>query len=382
MRVLYIIDSLAPGGAERSLAALAPAYRARGIDLEVAYLRERAGVQAELEAAGAQLVSLDGRGGRAGWMRRAMSHVRARRPELVHTTLFEADVVGRVAARLARVPVVSSLVNEEYGPEHLANPQLRRWKIRAVQVVDAATARLAVRLHAVSTPVAETMARHLRVPRARIEVIPRGRDPHHLGERTDERRTRVRRSLGVDERDRVVLAVARQDYQKGLDVLLESLPILRGRCQRARLVVAGRGGDQTPLLERRLRELSLENDVRLLGERRDVPDLLCAADTFVLPSRREGFPGSVLEAMALQVPVVVTDLPTVRELVDDRCAWIAPPDSPDSLAVALMEALGERERVAPKVAAARARFLSEFTIDRVADRMIAFYERALAPAPR
>lgn len=382
MRVLYFIDSLVPAGAERSLAALAPAYRARGIQLEVAYLHDRPGVQADLESAGARLSSLAGAGGRVGWLRRAVALVRARRPDLVHTTLFEADLAGRVAARLVGVPVVSSLVNEQYGPAHLGNPQLQPWKVRAGQVVDALTARLAVRLHAVSTPVADVMARNLRIPRGRIDVVPRGRDPAVLGRRTPQRRARARSRLGLADDDQVVLIVARQDYQKGLDVLAQALVPLRQQVPRVRLLVAGRAGDQSDHLERLVQQLDLVDAVRLLGKRNDVADLLCAADVFVLPSRREGLPGAVLEAMALATPIVVSDLPTTREVVDENCALLVPPGAPEPLAEAIGVALTRPEEAARRATIARARFLERFTIDRVADEMVAFYERALTPSPR
>ena len=92
MRILYVIDDLGAAGAERSLAAMAPHYARAGIGPEVAYLRDEPGVQPELEAAGAGLLSLEGSGGRLGWVRRARRLIRARQPDLVHTTLFESDV--------------------------------------------------------------------------------------------------------------------------------------------------------------------------------------------------------------------------------------------------------------------------------------------------
>src|SRR5438270_6296378 len=88
VRVLYVIDSLAPGGAESSLVALARLYPARGVELEVAYLYDRPGLHDALKATGARLTSLAGPGGRRGWARRAAALVRDRRPDLVHTTLF------------------------------------------------------------------------------------------------------------------------------------------------------------------------------------------------------------------------------------------------------------------------------------------------------
>ena len=377
MHVLYVIDSLVPAGAERSLEALAPRYAARGVRLDVAYLHERAGLHQQLEAAGARLFTLAGHGGRVGWVRRAASLTARLRPDLVHTTLFEADVTGRVAARLARVPVVSSLVNEVYGAAHVGDPELRRWKVRGAQLLDAATARLASRLHAVSGHVADTMARQIRFPRERIDVVPRGRDPARLGRRTPARRAAARTRLGVGDRAPLLLAVARQEHQKGLDVLLDAVALVRHEVPEARLVVAGRAGSQTPLLRDRVSRLRLGDAVSFLGSRDDVADLLCAADVFVLPSRREGLPGSVLEAMALEAPIVASDLAEVREVVDGDCARLVAPGSPEALAAAIAGVMSDPAPAGARARRAAARFYERFTIDRVADQMLTFYARAL-----
>lgn len=378
MQVLYVIDSLVPAGAERSLAALAPCYAKRGVGLDIVYLRERAGLHDELRRAGAQLFSVSGAGGRAGWVRRIHSLICERHPDLVHTTLFEADVSGRLAARWARAPVVSTLASAMYGAEHLANPGLRPWKVRAAQVVDAATARSARRLHAVSFFVADAMAHRLRFPRERIDVVPRGRDPGTLGRRTAERRETARTGLGVGTQTQVLLAVARQDQHKGLDVLVEALPLVMAHHADLHLFVAGRDGNQTPALLERVRRRKLNDVVTFLGIRTDVPDLLCAADVFVLPSRREGLPGSVLEAMALELPIVVSDLPQVREVVDDHCAELVPLGSRERLAAAITAVLSDRDVASERARRARAAFMKRFTIDRVSDEMLEFYERSLA----
>jgi glycosyltransferase involved in cell wall biosynthesis len=378
MRILYLIDSLGPGGAERSLAAIAPAYVRRGVQLDVAFLIDRPGVHADLEAAGARLFPLYGPGGRAGWAWRAERLIAARRPDLVHTTLFEADVAGRIGASLARVPVVSSLVNVAYGADHAASPGMRRWRVQGAHLVDAATARRVVRFHANTRYVADVMASRLHVPRDRLEVIPRGRDPERLGRRDPERRARVRAALGVAQETSLLVAVARQEHQKGLDALLEALPGVLSRTRGVRMVVAGRDGNQTPLLRATVRRLGLEGTVAFLGPRDDVADLLGAADTVVIPSRWEGLSNVLIEAMALEAPVVASDLPTLEEAVTDGdTAILVPPADPVRLAAAIVATLADPVAARARAQRARERFLERFTIDRVGDQMLAFYDRAL-----
>jgi glycosyltransferase involved in cell wall biosynthesis len=378
MRVLYLIDSLGPGGAERSLAAMAPAYARRGVELDVAYLIDRPGVHADLEAAGARLFSLDGPGGRAGWAWRAERLIVTRRPDLVHTTLFEADVAGRIGAGLARVPVVSSLVNVAYGADHAATPGVRRWKVKGAQLVDAATARRVVRFHANTRYIADVMAPRLHVPRDRLDVIPRGRDPERLGRRDPARRARVRAGLGIGQDTVLLVAVARHEHQKGLDALLEALPDVLGQVPGTRLVVAGRDGNQTPLLGATVRRLGLDGAVAFLGPRDDVADLLCAADTVVIPSRWEGLSNILIEAMALEAPVVASDLPTLEDAVTDgETALLVPPADPARLAPAIVATLADPDAARQRARRARERFMRRYTIDHVADQMVGFYDRAL-----
>jgi glycosyltransferase involved in cell wall biosynthesis len=378
MRILYVIDSLVPSGAERSLAALAPEYAAQGVGLDVAYLHDRPGLQDELAGAGAGLTCLAGPGGRAGLVSRARRLIRDRSPDLVHTTLLEADLIGRVAARLARVPVVTSWVNPAFGPEHLHHPGVAPWKVQLGLRLDRLTARGAARFHAITAYIGELMRRTLRVPPDRVEVIPRGRDPAALGRRTGERRLRARQLLGVTDEDPVLLCVARQDRQKGLDVLIRGLPAVLERHPSARLLVVGREGNATALLKTLVDEGRLGHAVRFVGLRDDVPDLLCGADVFVLPSRWEGLGSVLLEAMALEAPIVASDIPPIREVVEHAStALLPPPERPNELAGAVSEVLGDPEAAGQRARAARRRFMERFTIGGIAREMVAFYRRAL-----
>jgi glycosyltransferase involved in cell wall biosynthesis len=97
----------------------------------------------------------------------------------------------------------------------------------------------------------------------------------------------------------------------------------------------------------------------------------------VLPSIREGMPGALLEAMALGAPIVASDLPQIREVVDQSCARLVAPGSPASLARTLLETLEAKDESAERADQARHRFVERYTIGRVADQMVRFYERAL-----
>jgi glycosyltransferase involved in cell wall biosynthesis len=373
--VLYLIDSLAPGGAERSLAALAPHYRDLGVSLEVVTLIDRDGLEDELRSAGARVFPLGGSSGRTARTRRFAAMVREHRPDLVHTTLFESDVVGRLGARMAKTAVVSSLVNEAYGPEHAGEAGIRTVRLRGAHALDAMTARLTTRLHAVSKRVADVMAGRLRYPRSRIDVVRRGRDAQVLGRRSPARATAARSAISAPDRSFVVLAVARHEPQKSLDTLVDAFARLHDDAPDARLYIAGREGASTAALRERIGSAGLESSVVLLGQRDDVPDLLCAADVFVLPSRREGMPGSVIEAMALEAPVVASDLPQVREVTGDDAALLVPVGDAGRLADALVECRTHPSDAERRVHNGFERFESRFTIEATSKAMVDFYAR-------
>jgi glycosyltransferase involved in cell wall biosynthesis len=377
MHVLYVIDSLFGGGAEQSLAVLAPHLVRAGVELDVVYLHERdAALKSTLTGAGARVSALGSN--RRTAMKGLRAEQRIRQPDVVHTTLFEADIIARIANLGTSMPIVTSLVNEAYGSDQLRNPQLRRWKVRGAQLVDAITARRVTRFHAVSSNVARVMGSRLHIPAGRIEVIPRGRDAEMLGRREPARRTQKRSDLGLGPDDVMLLAVGRQEYQKGIDVAIAALPAVLGAHPTAKLFVAGREGNATGMLRTTVEAEHLGNCVQFLGYRADVPDLLCAADVFVFPSRWEGSPGSVIEAMALEAPIVASDIPAVREVVGATdSALLARTDDPKALAVAINIALDDPDP-SRRVNVARQRFLTTFTADRVAHRMLALYERAAA----
>jgi glycosyltransferase involved in cell wall biosynthesis len=379
IELLYLIDSLARGGAERSLASMAPFLVEGGVALTVACIHRRDDLSDEIRRAGGRVVYLppSGRVRRIGHVR---DLARTVRPDIVHTTLFEADVAGRLAAARLRVPNVTSLVNTPYGPEHLDDPSLRKWKVRSAQAVDSATGRFVTRFHAVSDHVRDVMAGRLHLDLRRIDVIPRGRDPARLGRRTPARRAASRAALGMSAQDHVVVAVARQEHQKGLDVLLRAVAQLATSHPRLKVVVAGREGTATPVLTRLIEQLGLSASVALLGERDDIPELLCAADTFVLPSRWEGMPGALLEAMAMEVPIVASDLPQVREVADESLARLVPPGDPAALASAICSTLRPASELERQLRSARNRFTSRFTTQVVAQDMLDFYRRSLSQA--
>ena len=378
MKVLYVIDGLGTGGAERSLAELQPGLQRAGIRSVIVCLRDRAeGVQGQVLADGADVRILDGT--TFSQLRQLRRLFRAESPDLIHTTIFAANVIGRLASIGSPAVVLSSLVNTPYAAVRLEDPDVRRVSLAAVRAVDVFTARrLTDHFHAISHAVGDWAVQEMRVDPSRITVIERGRDPERLGDPSPERRAMVRRQLGLADDDDVVLAIGRQEFQKGHRYLLEAAAALRSRNPRLVVLIAGRKGSSSPDLERLSVRLDLDSTVRFLGHREDVPDLLAASDVFAFPSLYEGLGCAVIEAMALGLPIVASDIPAIREVVEDgRSAMLVAPGSADTIASALDGLLGDRSRRRAYGARGRTIFTDRFTLDRSTSRMVALYERLI-----
>ncbi len=381
-RVLVVLNGLGTGGAERSTAELLPRLAADGIEVTVACLfRRPEGVQEDVVRAGHDVRFLRSRSvpGRIRELRALLDDVR---PDLVHTAVFESDVSGRLAA-WRRVPVLSSVINSSYDPVRREDPNVHPLQMEAVRQIDGWTARhLTTHLHAVAQAVKASAVRDLGVPSDRITVVHRGRDPARLGEPSRERRAAVRDALGVAADARIVLAVGRQEWQKGYVDLLGAVGQLAPRAPDLVMLIVGRAGNATPDLSRAhdaLRAAGLGDRVRLLGHRDDVPDLLAAADCFVLPSRYEGIAGAALEAMGLGVPVVASALPSMAEAIEDEVSGIlVPPADPTALAAALDRVLSNQEWSRAVGERGRRRFFERFTLEHSAQGRADLYRQVAA----
>ena len=378
MRVVYLIPGMSgAGGAERSLAAMVP-FLAPAVDLHIVTWNGQDELRSDIEGAGATLTDL-AVGGRPALfleLRRVISRLK---PDLIHTTLIDADVVGRPVGLSNMVPVVSSLVNVNHGISVMRSGAGRWDKRLLAWSVDAATARSVVRFHALTEHVASTMSRRLGVPRSRIEVIPRGRDPQVLGRRTPSRRRAAREALGVHDDRPLIVAAARHEHQKGLDVLLRAVPLIAHEYPDVRVLIGGREGNASSELRELVAQLHLDGVVALLGQRDDVATLMSAADVWCVPSRWEGLGSILVEAMCLEVPVVASAVPAICEIAGDPAAFtLVQPDDPNALARGVLDVLSNPAFAEQRSTIAYGRFLSEFTADDIAQRMIGFYERSLA----
>jgi hypothetical protein len=178
--------------------------------------------------------------------------------------------------------------------------------------------------------------------------------------------------MGVPDDAQVVVTVGRQEYQKGHRYLIEAFANVASDHPSALLLITGRQGHATTQLEELIAKLNLDSVVRLLGHRSDVPEVLAASDMFVFPSLYEGLGGALIEALALELPVVASDLPALREVVrEGEDAILVPPGDPDALGSAISSLLDDPATMEAYGARSREIFDEEFRAEDATERMVA-----------
>ena len=265
---------------------------------------------------------------------------------------------GLVAAMLARTTAI--IATQQL---YATLPLRRRLRQRALsQGVH--------RYIAVSQAMADEMTRDRVVPLRKLRVV-RNSVPTQAVESPADPALRFMLSGGNDRP--IVLTLARLFWRKGLGTLLDAAAMV----PEAAFAIAGEG-EERPMLEARIRELGLQQRVRLLGQRNDIPALLASSDIFVLPSMREGLPISVLEAMAANRPVIATAIPGTTEIVTaEETGLLFPPGEARPLAEALRRLLGDPSLRHRLTRAARVRVQEEFSAEIMTRQVEKIYEEVL-----
>jgi len=305
VRIAFCITDLELGGAERCLTELATRLDRKRFEPIVYCLAplpddESNSCVPRLAAAGVPHVSLGARGllHGPGATLRLIADWRRRRPDVVQSFLFHANLVARVAARMTGVTgVVAGIRVAE---------QRHRWHLR----LDRATQRMVDAYVCVSRSVADFSHDVGRLPAEKMHVIPNGIDPqlYPSPKAIDPGR------LGIPVQGRIVACVGRLDPQKDQAELIRSATDWMTERPDVHLLLVGQGPDRQRL-ECMARATPVAERIHFTGWREDVPEILAASTLLTLPSRWEGMPNVVLEAMASRLPVVAADVEGVRELL-------------------------------------------------------------------
>jgi len=360
--ILYLISELDVGGAEKSLFHLVMGLdRERFGDPVVACLWGKGRVGQWFEDAGVEVIYLSP--GKAGLLPaglRLRRILKSGRFKLFHTFLFHANFVGRLAAIGTGVPVVSSIrVTEVDRPFRVTLDRLTNRFVVAETCVAEAVRRWSIERG---------------LPAEKLVTIPNGVDVSAY--KAD--RGKLHGELDLPAEARIALFLGRLSSQKGPDILLDAAAALCHRMPELHFILAGDGPLRGKLHMAAERE-GLLSQIHFMGRRDDVAELLADADLLVLPSRWEGMPNAVLEAMAAARPVVATDVGGCPELVaDGQTGLIVPQDDAAALADAIEKIISDPDLGREMGAAGRERAQREFPIEKMVRMNEQLYEKIVS----
>lgn len=369
MRIVYVLTSLGMGGAERQVLSLAGRMARHGHSVAVLVLRPKL---PEEWPTTLDVIYLNMRKTPLSLL---LGVLRGRRfigkfhPDLIHSHTYPGNMVARLLKLLSPGTILISTIHNVYegGWARMLAYRLTDWLSRSTT--------------AVSTAAAERFVRVKAVPQSKCRVMVNGIDTAAFAPEA-ERRAKTRNDLHAAA-DFIWLAAGRITEAKDYPNLLRAFALVRANISFTQLWVAGEGPeDEVRAMHRLEEELGLDDAVRWLGLRRDMPALLDAADGFVLASAWEGMPLVLGEAMAMEKSVVATDVGGVRELVGEA-GVIVPAKNPALLAGAMLELMNRSEAARHELgSAARIRICASFRMDAKADEWEVLYRGLLRPSDK
>lgn len=362
MTIVYVITSLGIGGAETQLGRLAVRLKQRGWDVHIVSLLPPRGYADQIRQAGIPVRSLNIRHNipdpRYVWHLARL--IREWKPAIVCSRMVHANLLARMSRLFAKSPVlICTAVSVREGS------RLRELLYRLTDPLCDMTVQ-------VSRAGMERYVQVGAVPAHKIRHIPNGIDTDCF--RPDPVvREHMRRELGVENLF-TWLAVGRLEQPKDYPNMLRAFARVRQTHPNTILLIAGEGPLRSEV-ESLTKSLGIDNTVRLLGVRQDIPNLMNAADAFVLSSSREGLPNVLLEAHATGLPAAVTNVGGNRQIVaNEQTGFIVPPHDSDALAEGMLRLMAlpeqERRRMGQH---AREHILANFSIDMVVEQWEKLY---------
>jgi len=297
------------------------------------------------------------------------------RYQIVHVHTPVAAALGRLAAKIARIPVVIYTAHGFY-----FHDLMPWWKRRPILWIEKALGKCCTDfIFTQSAEDRETAVKEkIKLP-DKVIWIGNGVDPKRFETPCAEG---LRSELGLRSNDKVVGFIGRLVREKGVEELFQAVGRVKKVFPETKLLVVGdtleseRDRRATKILRQIMEAEGLVDTVIFAGFREDIPELLSLMDVFVLPSHREGMPRTVLEAMAAAKPVIATDIRGCREeVIDGVTGFLIPIRSPEALAEAIIKILSDAELAHKMGQAGRKRVIEEFDEKIIINRQLEIYRR-------
>lgn len=248
------------------------------------------------------------------------------RTDIVHTHGWTADVWSRLAARMAKVPVIIS-------HSHTNQPGIKRSLIFWNKIMAGFTDHFIT----VGEANRKVLTELIKIPPEKITIIRNVVDYERFNIKTDT--AAKKRELGLEPDSKIISIIGRLHQAKGHEYFLEAAGIVTGRIPAVEFLIAG-AGELEKDLRRKSRELGIEDKTHFLGGRKDIPEILAVTDVYVSSSLFEGLPLTLLEAMAAGKAIAATDIEGCRELIaNGQSGFLTPPEDVRSQADIIIKLL-------------------------------------------
>lgn len=377
VKVLYLIDTLAIGGAEKSLVDIAihntkiesifiTIYNGDGLvsllkqnSIEVHQLNNS--FRYKFDTVVAQLLPL----------------IDIIKPDIIHSTLFRSDIIARKVKQYRNIPLISSFVNNTYLNERYRTLSiLGKVKLYGCQLMDKWSAKNVDLFISNSATIMETNCRALGIKKEKVKVIYRGRSSKKLDSISDQEAFALRLKLNVNSDTKILLNVSRLLDRKGQLDLLKSYAEVVKKHPDTMLLFAGEGAFRTTL-EKAIDDLQLKEKVVLLGNVDYIPLLLKMADVFIFPSHYEGLPGALLEAMFVQKIIICSDIGENKECVSETEAIFFKTHDIEDLTINISMVLNNLKEYEPMAIKANKVAISKFELATIISQYNRAYQNLL-----
>jgi len=359
---LHLVTSLEVGGAQHGMLLGLPRFDSDQYEHIVCSIMGRMQMASQFREAGIEVRSLGlSRKTDIGVVLRLRAMLKEMRPDVLHTYLLHGNILGRLIGRLVGVPVI-------IGSERTIG-QARKWGRLVTRLTNPLTDAVEVN----SEIGGKAIERDLGVPSEKIELVRSGLDLSVFS--SANRRDELRSEFGVTADQHLIVYVGRLRTVKGVDYGIRAFASALEQLPNIRMVLAGEG-DQRNFLSSLVFELGISEQVEFLGVRNDVPELLNAADSVLMPSLTEGFPRTAIEAMAAGKPVIATNVGgTPEAVIDGETGILVPARDSDALASAIVRLVGDSDLQARLGAAGRERAAQNYSVDKYVSRLDEMYRR-------
>lgn len=365
--ILFIHQNMETGGAEEVKSILINNIDKEKFNVSLCCIGEKGEIGQELSDKGFYVRAL-----KKSWRLHNISStfallklIKQSKPDIVHTCLFYANYHGRIAAKLAKVPII---VSEEQNVD--------KWKKKYLVflLIDWLLSKVTDRIIACSQAVKDFVLQNEKIETDKLLFVPNTFDLKKFVNHSSIDKENIKRALGLSDKDRIIGTVGSFSLQKGHTYLIKAMKEIVRNEPSCKLLMVGAGPLENEL-RKKVDKLGLNRQIIFTGLRRDIFNLLSILEIFILPSLWEGLPLVSLEAMAMAKPVVASQIPGITEVViDGENGILVPPKNSNLLAKAILNLLKDSDRSKKMGEHGKARVLKYYNPQTYVSKIETLYE--------